>query len=118
MHPVDDLKRLRVERLTETNRCIGVLCEMIAKHAGAVDGRDRTELRALSVDAARQRDAINAVLAAGPDAVMTLGSVELTDMLREVATAGAVALQILGGRLARREIWGGPFDGEMILDTE
>src|SRR3569623_277484 len=103
MNTVDDLARVRLDRLTEANRCVDLLCEMIDKHAEAVNGRDRKELNDLAADAAKKRDAINIVLAAGPEAVMRVGTVDLTEALREIAMAGAVALQILGGRLARGE---------------
>src|SRR5690348_8738666 len=103
---MDDLTHARARRLEDANHWLDILAEMIEKHAEAVDGRDRAELRELSVQTARRRDAIGAVIAAGPEAVRELGAVDVTDILEDIAMAGAVALQILGGRLARNEGWG------------
>jgi hypothetical protein len=78
-------------------------------HADAVDGDDRVQLRELFQSMMKRHADIAAIIASGPTAVMQLSFAELIATLEETAIAGMATLQILGGRLARNEVWGGPF---------
>ena len=78
---------------------------LIQQHAEAVDGSDRRALQEMA-------QSLNRGLArVGADAsdALTLSAEEWQRLATDLAMAGMVTLQTLGGRLARNECWGGPF---------
>lgn len=110
MDSLDDARATRTAQLEKANYFLERLAYFIGSHSKAVDGDDRVQLRDLSDGVLKRHRQLAAVIASGPNAVMQFSFTELVGVLEEVATAGTCSLQILGGRLARNEGWGGPFE--------
>ena len=89
------------------------LLEMLRQHADAVDGRDRKQL----VDEAARLNYWRGWLDARADE-SAMRQEELVTLVEVVASAGCVALQVLGGRLARNEPWGEPGDVDERASNE
>jgi hypothetical protein len=114
MDSLDEARAARTAQLEKANGFLERLAYFIGSHADAVDGDDRAQLRELSRSIMKRHTDIAAIVASGPAAVMQLSFVELIAALEETAIAGMATLQVLGGRLARNEVWGGPFEEDKV----
>ena len=85
----------------ETRHMIDALRVMLVQHSEAVDGIDRKELRDLAVMMQQTLETLEVARGRAQFA-----AAEVFGLIEAVATAGCVALQTLGGRLALNEGWG------------
>jgi hypothetical protein len=113
MDSIDDARDARATRLRDAQHSVQLLLDFVGKHAEAVDGLDREQLSEIR-ESLRTWDSWLAGVAA--DGAASVSVPRLTDALVAVAEAGYQSLQILGGRLARNEPWGGPFDDDASID--
>lgn len=111
MDSIERARGLRAQRLHEAQAAVQLLIEFVRKRAHAVDGEDREQLAEI---AHKPETWSEWLICVGTDGVLaaSVPLMRLIELAASVAGAGAHALQILGGRLARPEPWAGPFSDD------
>lgn len=117
MESLDQARSDRAQRIRDAQQSVELLAKFVRMHADAVDGLDRSQLHEIGDGLDTWRALLSAAGADGASA-SAIAPGRLIDAVEAVAAAGRQALQILGGRLARPEPWGGPFPDDHGLEDD
>lgn len=115
MDSIDDARDARANRLRAAQQSVQLLIKFVGMHARDVDGRDREELSEIVGQLGTWDEWLAGATA---DGAASANVPRLIDAITAVADAGYQTLQILGGRLARNEPWGGPFTEDTSEDAD